>query len=151
MAVITNCFLIGFTHQAVFKMFQKNISDFSGQALGVLIIVMALEHLLLIIKLLVELGIPDVPQKVRKDIIWQDFLHDEVYNQMAEAQRNKEGGGRMKNHRLKFIAKQHNKQKNAADSQSSNLNVLKRLPTLFGIRKSTMKDSKMSPRETTSQ
>jgi hypothetical protein len=72
-AVITNCFLIGFGMSSIYNLLYDPDHDYRGQfyALGFIV---GLEHLIFIIKFLIAILVPDMPGDVKKALAKQNFI-----------------------------------------------------------------------------
>jgi len=80
-AVITNCFLIAFTYDALTLAFGgTSVEDVGFKVFGVII---ALEHVIFFSKFLLSLMIPDVPGEVRKELARQTFIKNEILKKLA--------------------------------------------------------------------
>jgi hypothetical protein len=80
-AVITNCFLIGFTYDALTLAFGGTSVD--GVGFMVFGVIIALEHVIFFSKFLISLLIPDIPGDVRKELARQTFIKDQIFKKMA--------------------------------------------------------------------
>eukprot|EP01117_Protostelium_nocturnum_P016846 TRINITY_DN6748_c0_g1_i1.p1 TRINITY_DN6748_c0_g1~~TRINITY_DN6748_c0_g1_i1.p1 ORF type:complete len:641 (+),score=171.42 TRINITY_DN6748_c0_g1_i1:268-2190(+) len=81
-AVITNCALLGFTHPIIYDYV-------GGNAFKVLGIIVIMEHIIILIKILVEMWIPDTPHKIRVEAIKQDWIERNVFDRMDAENRKK--------------------------------------------------------------
>lgn len=80
-SVITNCALIGFTHPIVY--------NYVKDAFGVLVVIVVLEHIIILIKIIMEVLIQDIPYNVRKAKIKQDWIEKGVFDRMDSESRKR--------------------------------------------------------------
>jgi len=69
-AVITNCLLIGYSYNSVYLIF--------GQVYPTLVVIVVLEHILLFLKFVIAVAIPDIPHYVRKLVARQKYIQDQL-------------------------------------------------------------------------
>jgi len=84
-AVITNCLLIGYTFNSVYLLF--------GEIYSTLVVIVLLEHILLFIKFVIAVAIPDIPHYVQKLIARQTYIQDQLLKRFEAEQGEDADGG----------------------------------------------------------
>jgi len=84
MAVITNCLLIGFSFNSVYGAVLASATGASNKYIvfWTFAIIVGLEHLILFIKFMISILVPDVPGWIKKKVAKEDYIKDQTLRKL---------------------------------------------------------------------
>jgi len=91
-SVITNCLLIGYSYNGIHSLFGSSVEA----SYYTLVTIVVIEHLLLFLKFVIAVAIPDVPPSVRKLIARQTYIQAQIVKKYEHKEKG-EGGRRRAN------------------------------------------------------